>query len=154
MLPVHAKVYSSDKKEMGSVSNVRDDYFVSMKKGIVMDEEYHIPKRAVEGVVPGKEELVVEVGLSEEQLRHGYEIVEGKTGSDLVKGRTESELKLPTGKQLIRYNAIEYFRDGRLASTEGSVPAGYACDMCHAKFDKPDALEKHRSKAHKGPVGL
>jgi hypothetical protein len=154
MLPVHAKVYSSDKKEMGSVSNVRDDYFVAMKKGIVMDEEYHIPKQAVEGVVPEKEEWVVEVGLSEEQLRHGYEIVEGKTGSDLVKGRTESELKLPTGKQLIRYSAVEYFRDARLTSAEGSLPAGYACDMCNAKFDNSGSLEKHRSKAHKGPVGL
>lgn len=154
MLPVHARVYSSDKKEMGSVSNVRDDYFVSMKKGIVVDEEYHIPKQAIEGVVPEKADLIVEIGLSEEQLRHGYEIVEGKTGSDLVKGQVESELRLPAGKQLIRYSAVEYFRDVRLASPKGSLAAGYACDMCNAKFDNPYSLEKHRSKAHKGPVGL
>lgn len=154
MLPVHARVYSSDRKEVGSVSDVRDDYFVSVKKGIIMDEEFHIPKQVIEGVVPEKADLIVEVGLSEEQLRHGYEIVEGKTGSDLVKGQVESELKLPTDKQLIRYSAVEYFRDVLLASPKGSLPAGYACDMCDAKFDNPDALEKHRSKAHKGPVGL
>jgi hypothetical protein len=152
MLPNRARVYSSDRKEMGSVENIGGDYFVSMKRGIVMDEEYGIPVQAVEGVVPGNKDLIVEVCLSEEQLRHGYEIVEGKTGSDLVKGQVESELRLPAGKQLIRYNAVEYFQDARLARTKGALATGYSCNMCHAKFDNPGSLEKHRSKAHKGPV--
>lgn len=154
MLPNRAKVYSSDRKELGSVSGTNDDYFVSLKQGLIIDEEYRIPIRAVEGVLPGKEEMIIEVGLNEEQLRHGYEIVEGRTGSDLVKGRVGSELRMPTGKQLIRYNALEYYHHADLDKAKGLRPLGYACDMCHAKFDSPRTLEKHRSKVHKGPVGL
>lgn len=95
------------------MSSVNDDYFVSLKQGLIVDEEYRIPIMAVEGVLPEKDEMVVEVGLNEEQLRHGYEVVEGRTGSDLVKGRVNEELRVPTGKQLIRYNALEYYQHSR-----------------------------------------
>lgn len=154
MLPGRAKVYSSDRKELGKVSSINDDYFVSLKQGLIVDEEYRIPIMAVEGVLPDKDEMVVEVGLNEEQLRHGYEVVEGRTGSDLVKGRVDEELRMPAGKQLIRYNALEYYQQVRLEKTRGAIPSGYSCDMCSAKFDNAGALEKHRFKAHKGPIGL
>lgn len=154
MLPDNARVYSSDKKEIGKVSSVNAKYFVSLKQGLVMDEEYRIPIQAVAGVLPDEEALIVEVGLSEEQLRHGYEIIEGRPNSDLVKGKVNSELRMPTGKQLIRYSAIEYFENVRISKTGNSLPSGYACDVCAARFDNPENLDKHRSKAHKGPVGL
>jgi hypothetical protein len=154
MLPSRAKVYSADKKDIGEVSSINGDYFVSFKQGLVVDEEYRIPLKAIEGVLPSSEEMIVEVGLNEEQLKHGYEVVEERTGSDLIKGKSESELKLPTGKQLIRYSAMEYYRRVRLDRTKGNIPSGYACDMCNAKFDKAGALEKHRMNIHKGPIGL
>lgn len=154
MLPDRARVYSSDRKEVGRVSSVNSDYFVSVKQGVIVDEEYRIPIRAVEGVLPDKEAPIVEVGLSEEQLRHGHEIVEERPNSNLVKGKVDTELRMPAGKQLIRYSAIEYFQNMHINRTEGSLPLGYACDMCQAKFDNPSSLNKHRSVAHKGPVGL
>lgn len=154
MLPDGAKVYSSDRKDMGEISNINGDYFVSIKHGVIVDEEYRIPIRAVEGVLPENTDMIVEVGLNQDQLRHGYEVLDERTGSDLIKGKTDSELKLPSGKQRIRYNAIEYYQRVHLDRTKGNIPSGYACDMCNAKFDKASALEKHRLRIHKEPVGL
>jgi hypothetical protein len=37
---------------------------------------------------------------------------------------------------------------------EGSSSSLYSCDMCDAKFDKPEDLQKHRSKSHKAPVNI
>ena len=157
MLPDSAKVYSSDKKEVGRLTEVNDDYFVSLKPGLVMDEEHRIPIRAVECVMPDNNELMIEVSLSEEQLRHGYEIVEGRPNSDLVKGKTDTDFRMPTKKQVIRYNAIEYFehhRPKRVRHTPPPPGVPYACDRCAAKFDSPRSLNRHRSLVHKGPVGI
>lgn len=153
MLPKRARVYSSDGKAIGRLSSINGDHFVSEKQGLIMDEEYRIPIQAVECVLPDKDVPTIEVGLSEEQLRHGHEIVEAKPNSDLIKGKVDTELKMPVSKQLIRYSAVEYFQSMRVKANK-TIPVGYACDMCKAKFDNPSSLERHRSVAHKGPVGL
>ncbi len=38
-----SKVYTSDEKDVGTVTNVDREYFTSYKKGTITDKEYRIP---------------------------------------------------------------------------------------------------------------
>lgn len=167
----NARVYTSDGKDAGRVAEVDEEYFTSSRKGVVTDEEFRIPLGAIARVEPAKDggDAVVRLALDEEQLKHGYEFVKGRPNSELVKGRTESELKLPLQKQLIRYEALKAENNDTPATAAAppppSLPAGrgapssdaeyyYICDMCAEKFGGADDLQKHRSEAHGGPVGV
>ena len=37
---------------------------------------------------------------------------------------------------------------------ETSTTALYSCDMCPAKFEKPEQLQNHRGESHKAPVNI
>jgi hypothetical protein len=172
----NARVYTSDGKDAGRVTEVDEEYFTSSRKGVVTDEEFRIPLGAIARVEPTEGgnsssggDAVVRLALDEEQLKHGYEFVKGRPNSELVKGRTESELKLPLQKQVIRYEALKAEgNDAPVAAAAPPLPAGggagggppsdaeyyYICDMCAEKFGGADDLQKHRSEAHGGPVGV
>lgn len=160
----NARVYTSDGKDAGRVTEADEEYFTSSRKGVVTDEEFRIPLGAIARVEPAEGgssggDAVVRLALDEEQLKHGYEFVKGRPNSGLVKGRTGSELKLPLQKQVIRYEALR--ADGNDAPATAAAPAAdlprdaeYSCDMCAEKFGGADDLQRHRSEAHGGPVGI
>lgn len=152
----NAKVYTADEKDVGKVTEVGPEYFTSLKKGMVMDEEYRIPLDAISDISAADGAPVVRLALSQEQLKHGYEFTKGRPNSGFVSGRSESEPKIPSGKQAIRYEAAKPLEGNIAISPKSEPPAGgmYSCDMCEKKFDKAESLQRHRGRVHKGPVGI
>jgi hypothetical protein len=163
-----AHVFTSDGKDAGRVTGMEAGYFTSARKGIVENEEFRIPLKAIARIEPasGKDRVVVRLALSEDQLKHGYGFVKGRPNSPLVEGSSGSEPLIPSGKQTIRYEALEPALHGDAAGATAAEPPPaaaatappparrYACDMCPSKFDDRASLQKHRSEAHGGPVGL
>lgn len=151
----NARVYTADEKDVGRVTEVGPEYFTSMKKGVVVDEEYRIPLDAISDIAAENGAPVVRLTLKREQLKHGYGFAKGRPNSEFVSGESESEPKMP-GKQVIHYEATKPLEENIAISPKSEPPAGgmYSCDMCEEKFDRASSLQKHRSKAHKGPVGV
>jgi hypothetical protein len=154
-----AEVYTLDGKSAGRIVKVNTEYFTARKRGFVTDEEYRISLDAISYIEPAEGDMIiVRLTLNEKQLKHGYEFVKGKPNSEFVSGKAESEPKAPTGKQVIYYEAIEPLKENiaiaRHSSEELLQNVEYSCDMCMEKFDNADDLQKHRSKAHKGPIGI
>lgn len=152
----NAKVYTSDEKNVGEVVQVDEEYFTSLKKGLVVNEEYRIPLDAISDISAGDGVPIVRLALSKEQLKHGHEFVKGRPNSEFVSGRSESEPKIPLEKQVIRYEAARPLEGNIAIAPESELPPGgrYSCDMCDEKFDDADSLQGHRGKVHKGPVGV
>jgi hypothetical protein len=152
----NAKVYTADEKDVGRVTEVGSEYFTSLKKGVVVDEEYRIPLDVISDISAAEATPVVRLALSREQLKHGYEFTRERPNSSFVSGRSGSEPKIPSGRQAIRYEATKPLEDNIAISPKSEPPAGgmYSCDMCEAKFDKAENLQRHRGRVHKGPVGV
>ncbi|WP_415280690.1 hypothetical protein [Candidatus Nitrososphaera sp. FF02] len=152
----NARVYTSDEKNVGKVVQVDEEYFTSLKKGLMVNEEYRIPLDAISDISAGDGVPIVRLALSKEQLKHGHEFVKGRPNSGFVSGRTESEPKIPLEKQVIRYEATRPLEGNVSLAPEHEPPPGgrYSCDMCEEKFDDADGLQGHRGRVHKGPVGV
>jgi hypothetical protein len=152
----NAKVYTADEKDVGKVTEVGSEYFTSLKKGIVVDEEYRIPLDTISDISAVDGTVIVRLALSQEQLKHGHEFTKGRPNSEFVSGRSESEPKIPSGKQGIRYEATKPLEGNIAISPKSEPPAGgvYSCDMCEKKFDRAESLQRHRGRVHKGPVGI
>jgi hypothetical protein len=151
-----SRVYTSDKKSAGRITWVGGRYFTSFRRGLMVDEEYRIPLDAIESpAADGRQ--AVRLALTREQLKHGYEIVQGEPNSELVSGRAQSELKIPSRKQVIHYEPA-ILLDENISippSTEGLPDrVEYSCDMCAQKFGDSAGLQEHRAKAHSGPTGI
>jgi hypothetical protein len=153
-----AEVYTLDGKSAGKIVRVNKEYFTSSKQGFVSDEEYRIPLDAISHIEPaGNNMIIVRLTLNEKQLKHGSEFVRGKPNSEFVSGQAKSEPKLPSGKPLIHYEAIEPLEENiSLYSSKEGLPkkVEYGCDMCNEKFDDTESLGEHRGREHKGPVGI
>lgn len=154
----NAKVYTLDGKNVGRVTEVDTEYFTTQKKGLLTDEEYRVPLDGISHIEPPKDDIVIiRLALNEEQLKHGFEFVKGKPNSEFVSGKDESELKVPTEKQVIHYEAMHSLEENIAngPSTEGLPQiVEYSCDMCAKKFDDADRLQEHRAEVHKGPTGI
>lgn len=149
-----SKVYTSDKKSAGRVIRVGRGHFTSFKKGFMVDEEYRIPLDAIQAA-DGRQ--AVRLVLTREQLKHGYEIMRGEPNSGLVSGKSQSELKIPSGKQVIHYEpAILLDENISIPPSTRDLPkrVEYICDMCAQKFGYPADLQGHRARAHSGPTGV
>ncbi len=152
----NARVYTVDEKDVGRVTEVNSEYFTPLKKGIIVNEEYRIPLDAISGVSAEGRAPVVRLALNKEQLKHGHEFVKGRPNSGFVSGESESEPKIPAGKQVIRCEAARPLEGNIAISPEQVLPPEgvYSCDMCEEKFDSAENLQDHRGRVHKGPVGI
>jgi hypothetical protein len=168
-----AEVITSDGKKIGKVKRIeKDGYFIVYKKGLLADEEIRIP---VNAVLPKKDGSInnepIRLSMSEDTLKHGYEYVQGEPNSKFMHGKRESEPKLTLEKQVVHFEPVEpveepeergiasphvteqhqaIFKPGQ----ESTSTNHYSCDMCPAKFDKPEELQKHRGESHKAPVNI
>ena len=168
------EVITSDGKKIGKVKRIENDsYFTVYKKGLLTDEEIRVP---VSAILPRRDGSAnsqpIRLNMSEETLKHGHEFVQGQPNSEFVHGIKESEPKLTLEKQLVHFEPVEpveepnkrgissppvsrqhqaVLKPGEESSITTSL---YSCDMCAAKFDKSEKLQKHRGESHKAPVNI
>jgi hypothetical protein len=167
------EVITSDGKKIGKVKRIENDsYFIVYKKGLLTDEEVRVP---VGAILPKKDGSVnsepIRLNMSEKTLKHGFEFVQGEPNSEFMHGIKESEPKLTLEKQLVHFEPVEPVEEPNkrgissppvteqhqavLKPGEKSTTTSlYTCDMCAAKFDKSEALQKHRGESHKAPVNI
>jgi sporulation protein YlmC with PRC-barrel domain len=167
-----AEVITSDGKKIGNVKRKEnEDYFLVYKKGLLTDEEVRVP---VSAIVPEKDgssnNKQIRLNMTEESLKHGREIVEGQPNSEFMHGLRESEPKLGPQKQVIHFDPVEPAEESKNWGISSPPVTGdhqavlkqgdehnrtlYSCDMCLAKFDNSEDLQKHRGEIHKAPVNI
>jgi hypothetical protein len=167
----NTEVITLDGKKIGKVKRIEnDDYFIVYKKGLLTDEEFRVP---VGAVLAGEDSSVhnkpIRLNLSEETLKHGYEFVQGKPNSEFMHGKKDSEPKVRLEKQIIHFEPVESVEEPNKTGIS-SPPVSkqyqavlkqgeesstlYSCEMCPAKFDRADELQKHRGESHKAPVNI
>src|SRR5215203_2617140 len=157
------EVITSDGKKIGKVKTIEnEDYFIVSKKGLLTDEEIRVPVTAIlarKGDSADNEPI--RLNMSEETLKHGFEFVQGKQ---------ESKPKVTLQKQVIRFEPVVPTEEANktgissppvtkqheavLKSDENGTTSYYSCDMCPAKFDKSEELQRHRGESHKAPVNI
>lgn len=166
------EVVTSDGKKIGNVKRIENgDYFLVYKKGILTDEEIRVP---ISAILPRKgdssDNEPIRLNMTEESLKHGREIVKGLPNSEFMHGKKQSEPKLLGEKQVIHFDPVEHAEESKkwgmsappvkgdhqavLKSDGGTVQTLYSCDMCPAKFDSSEQLQKHRGELHKAPVNI
>ena len=167
-----AEVITSDGKKIGNVKRKEnEDYFLVYKKGLLTDEEFRVP---VSAIVPEKDgssnNKQIRLNMTEESLKHGHEIVKGQPNSEFMHGMRESEPKLGPQKQVIHFDPVEPAEESKNWGVSSPPVTGdhqavlkpddennrtlYSCDMCLAKFDNSEELQKHRGESHKAPVNI
>jgi sporulation protein YlmC with PRC-barrel domain len=166
------EVITSDGKKIGKVKTIEnEDYFIVSKKGLLTDEEIRVPATAIlarKGDSADNEPI--RLNMSEETLKHGFEFVQAQPNSEFMHGKQESEPKVSLQKQVIRFEPVvpteEANRTGIssppvtkqheavLKSDENDTTSYYSCDMCPAKFDKSEELQRHRGESHTAPVNI
>ncbi|HZT35728.1 MAG TPA: hypothetical protein VFA15_07400, partial [Nitrososphaera sp.] len=79
-----AEVITSDGEKIGQLSGIEKDSLFVYKKGLLTDEQFKIPASSIseEASTPDS----VRLKLSEEELKHGREFLQGAPNSDLVHG--------------------------------------------------------------------
>jgi hypothetical protein len=166
------EVITSDGKKIGKVKRrENEDFFIVYKRGLLTDEEIRVP---VSAILPREDDSVnsepIRLNLTEQTLKHGYEFMQGEPNSEFMHGIKESEPKLALEKQLIHFEPVEPAEESNnrgissppvtnqhqavLKPGEEGTRTLYSCDMCPAKFDKSDELQKHRGESHKAPVNI
>ena len=157
-----AEVVTSDGQNLGRLESISDDHFLVYKKGFLSDEQFRIPTSAISEEKSSTR--LIRLEMSEEQIKHGREFLQGRPNSELVHGKSEHNI-LPE-KQIIRYQPAHEDQSS-VQDTNASPPAQivsialdhplpshYSCDMCSAKFKYAESLNKHRLAAHKGPGNI
>ena len=166
------EVITSDGKKIGKVKTIEnEDYFIVSKKGLLTDEEIRVPVTAIlarKGDSADNEPI--RLNMSEETLKHGFEFVQAQPNSEFMHGKQESEPKVSLQKQVIRFEPVVPTEEANktgissppvtkqhkavLKSDENGTTSYYSCDMCPAKFDKSEELQRHRGESHTAPVNI
>jgi hypothetical protein len=146
---------------------------VVFKRGLIRNEEFHIPINAVShyGSKSGKniednrmpkiritESISIKLNLSEREVKHGYEFVgDTKPNLNLVSGKTNSGYNMGL-METIRYEALMPNSQKNLdpASSIDKLPSKqeYICDMCMQKFHNSNELQDHRKDLHFAATGV
>jgi hypothetical protein len=166
------EVVTSDGKKIGNVKRIEnEDYFLVYNKGILTDEEIRVP---ISAILPRKGDSSdaepIRLNMTEESLKHGREIVKGRPNSEFMHGKKQSEPKLWGEKQVIHFDPVEHAEESKkwgmsappvkgdhqaVLKADGETSHSlYSCDMCPAKFDSTEQLQKHRGELHKAPVNI
>jgi hypothetical protein len=172
----NAQVVTSDGKKIGIVKSIDSNSLVAFKKGLVRDEEFHIPINAIShyGSKSSKsiksiknnstskdrtaKSFSIKLNLSEKEVKHGFEFVgDNKPNSDLVSGKSASGYNMGL-RETIRYEALMPNSEKNLdpASSTDKLPSKqeYICDMCMQKFYNSNELQDHRKDLHSAATGV
>src|SRR5919108_3268830 len=169
----NAEVITLDGKKIGKVKKIENDddgYFIVYKKGLLTDEEFRIPVSAVLTTENIHENgKPIRLNMSEQTIKHGYQFVQAGPNSQFMHGIKESEPKVKLEKQVMHFEPAEPVEEPNKTGIS-SPPVSkqyqavlkqgeesstlYSCEMCPAKFDRADELQKHRGESHKAPVNI
>jgi hypothetical protein len=169
----NGQVVTSDGKKIGIVKSLNNNCLVAFKKGLLRDEEFHIPIDAIShyGSKSSKnikdnsaskaktaKSVSIRLNLSEKEVRHGFEFVgDNKPNSDLVSGKSGSGYNMGL-RETIRYEALMPNSEKNLApaSSTDKLPSKqeYICDMCMQRFYYPNELQDHRKDLHSAATGV
>jgi len=171
-LEENTEVITSDGKKIGKIKRIEnEDYFIVSKKGLLTDEEIRVPVTAIIARKGGSaDNEPIRLNMSEESLKHGFEFVQAEPNSEFMHGKQESEPKISLQKQVIRFEPVVPTEEANeigvssppvtkqheavLKTGEDGATSYYSCDMCPAKFDKSEELQRHRGESHKAPVNI
>ena len=157
---IGSDAFTVDNKKIGKVIALdkkknNKNHLIVLKKGIVHDEEFHIPIDSITEILDKESKVII--NLNEEEIKHGYEFLnKDSPSSDLISGKSDSTLSTPFEKEKIKYQSFSYNlensnnnnKDSKLKVDE------FLCDMCQARFKAMSELELHRKNKHSGPVGI
>lgn len=149
---------TADNKNLGKVIAIdekkENHYFIVLKKGLLKDEEYHIPINSITNISVNESKITI--NLNENEVKHGYELLnESNPSSDLIKGKSNSSFSLPFEKDKIKYESFpDNLEEPKTEKSEEVVVDTYICEMCQAKFKDISQFELHRKNKHSGPVGI
>ncbi|MCJ7637178.1 MAG: PRC-barrel domain-containing protein [Nitrososphaeraceae archaeon] len=149
---------TADNKNLGKVIAIdvkkKNLYFIVLKKGLLKDEEYHIPINSITNISVNESKITI--NLNENEVKHGYELLnESNPSSDLIKGKSNSSFSLPFEKDKIKYESFSHnLEEPKTEKSEEVVVDTYICEMCQDKFKDISQFELHRKNKHSGPVGI
>jgi hypothetical protein len=169
----NAQIVTSDGKKIGIVKSIDSNSLIAFKKGIIRDEEFHIPINAIShyGRKSGRsikdnstskarsaKSVSIKLNLSEKEVKHGFEFVgNNKPNSDLVSGKSGSGYNMGL-RETIRYEALMPKSEKNIdpISSIDKLPSKqeYICDMCMQKFYNPNELQDHRKDLHFAATGV
>jgi PRC-barrel domain len=141
------KIIALDKKK-------NKDHLIVLNKGIVHDEEFHIPIDSITEILEKESKIII--NLNEDEIKHGYEFLDkNNPSSDLIKGKSNSTLSSPLEKEKIKYQSFSYrSENSKNKNSKVQEVDEYLCDMCAARFKDSSDLESHRKSKHSAPVGI
>jgi PRC-barrel domain len=143
-------VFTADNKKIGEIIAIdkskHRQFFKIIKKGILQDEEFHIPLNSISKILDKESQIFLT--LTEEEIKHGYEFLDiDHPSSDLVSGKSNSTLSVPFQKETIKYESLSYDSENSIDINSNKVTE-FLCDQCQAKFKDPSELETHRKNEH------
>jgi hypothetical protein len=154
---------TADNKNLGKVIAIdnkkKNDqhYFIVLRKGLLKDEEFHIPFNSITQISDQKSKITI--NLNEDEVKHGYEILTDSSNnsspSNLISGKSNSSFSVPFEKEKIKYDSLSYnLEESKLEKSEEVVVDSYICEMCQDQFYDISQFELHRKNKHSGPVGI
>ncbi|MGE3859146.1 MAG: PRC-barrel domain-containing protein [Nitrososphaeraceae archaeon] len=144
-------VFTTDNKKIGKIIAIdkskHRQYFTVLNKGIIHDEEFHIPLNSISKILDKESEIFLT--LTEEEIKHGYEFLDtDHPSSDLVSGKSNSTLSVPFKKETIKYESFSYNLENSNDTNSKIKETEFLCDRCQSKFNDPTKLEIHRKNKH------
>lgn len=151
---------TADNKNLGKVIAIdnkkKNNYFIVLKKGVLKDEEFHIPISSITQILDQESKIII--NLNEDEVKHGYELLnESNPSSNVISGKSNSSFSIPFGKEKIKYESLSsdnLEEESKPGKSEETVVEKYICEMCQDEFKDISQFELHRKNKHSGPVGI
>lgn len=157
---IGSDAFTVDNKKIGKVIALdkkknNKNHLIVLKKGIVHDEEFHIPIDSITEIIEKESKIII--NLNEEEIKHGYEFLnKDSPSSDLISGKSNSSFSVPFVKEKIKYESLSHNleEESKPEKSEEPVTDKYICDMCQDQFKDISQFKLHRKNKHSGPVGI
>lgn len=150
---------TADNKNLGKVIAIdnkkKNKYFIVLKKGVLKDEEFHIPISSITQILDQESKIII--NLNEDEVKHGYELLnESNPSSNVISGKSNSSFSIPFEKEKIKYESLssDNLEESKPGKSEETVVEKYICEMCQDEFKDISQFELHRKNKHSGPVGI
>jgi hypothetical protein len=154
---IGSDAFTVDNKKIGKIIALdkkrNKNHLIVLKKGIVHDEEFHIPIDSITEILDKESKIFI--NLNEEEIKHGYEFLnKDNPSSDLISGKSDSTFSTPFEREKIKYQSFSHDLENSNTKNSKVGVDEFLCDMCQAQFKDPSELELHRKNKHSGPVGI
>ena len=149
---------SADNKNLGKVIAIdnkkKNNYFIVLKKGVLKDEEFHIPINSITKILSQESKIII--NLNEDEVKHGYELLNQRDpSSNLISGKSNSSFSIPFQKDKIKYQSLSAHLEKPSSKSDDSLKVDtYICEMCQDQFQDISQFESHRKNKHSGPIGI